>query len=290
MLSYIHSFHAGNHGDILKHIVFSEILEYLLQKEKPFTVIDSHSAQGKYSLKDENLLKTNEAKCGIEKLLQVVNNSSKNEYTHLKELSYLKIENIYSQKKMYAGSPELARIFLRENDNLILNELHPKIIELLKQNCKENLLIQKNELPQTIIQNKNAKEFLESFIPPKIKRGCVIIDPSYEDKNDFIETASLFKNAFKKWKTATFVIWYPLLEHRFSEIELLKEIVEGECEKENLEKEKFCVFELEVKDFSKIEGLAKLYGSGVLVVNPPFTLNQKMQKILAELKQILYED
>ena len=109
MLSYIHAFHAGNYGDILKHAVFAFTLQHLLKKEKPFCVIDTHSGSGKYALTDERLLKTGEAQCGIQKLLRAP-------YSDLEKIfgkDFLSILELYVKKGLYPGSPEIARTFLQ---------------------------------------------------------------------------------------------------------------------------------------------------------------------------------
>ena len=231
MLSYIHAFHAGNYGDILKHAVFAFTLQHLLKKEKPFCVIDTHSGSGKYALDDERLLKTCEAQCGIQKLLKAP-------YSDLKKIfgkDFLSILELYVKKGLYPGSPEIARTFLRERDQLILNELHPKVFEELKLNIKSPALTQnaKQNSPSIILNQKDAKIMLNANIPPKIKRGCVIIDPSYEDADDYEQTAQMFVSAYKKWPTGTYLIWYPLLSHRQLEIEYLKQNVIATVEKTN---------------------------------------------------------
>ncbi len=281
MLSYIHAYHAGNHGDILKHITFSLTLEHLLKKDKPFTVIDTHAASGLYTINDERLLKTGEAEQGI---IKFINNST----SLLKDLKYYSITKLYLSNGFYPGSPEIARIFMRKDDQLILNELHPQVIKELKENVKKNVLTDKKELPQTYVHNRNAEEFLTATVPPKIKRGCVIIDPSYEDSDDFFKTSDMTSLALKKWSNGTFLIWYPLLEHRASEIQRMKEVVENTAERlipGADEKTKF--YELKIKDPAEMTGLANMYGSGMIIVNPPYGLDEKMKEIIPKLEKVL---
>ena len=284
MLSYIHAFHAGNYADVLKHTVFAFTLEHLLKKDKPFTVIDTHSAGGKYSLNDERIIKTQEAENGIKKIL------SKDDET-LKKIfgtNFLQILKTYTAQNEYPGSPEIARAYLRKIDSLILNELHPKVIEELKQNMASPLLTGKTELPQIQINSKDAKIMLNSCLPPRIKRGCVIIDPSYEDKNEYAETAEMFINAYRKWQTGTYLIWYPLLTDRDGEIQTFKQNVIATVEKTNTTQDEKCVFyEIEVKDKTETEGISKMYGSGMLVANPPYGLSEKMQAAIPLLKELL---
>lgn len=281
MLSYIHAFHAGNSGDILKHIVFSLTLEHLCKKEKPFSVIDTHSASGRYSLKDERLIKTGEAENGIKKIL-----SQKNLVCHCD--SYINTVKAYAKENLYPGSPEIARCLMRSQDELILNELHPQVIEELKANMKLPLLAAKNSLPSVSIHKRNAIEFITAVVPPKTKRGCVIIDPSYEDADDYSQTADMFCAAYKKWPTGTFLIWYPLIQHRAGEIQRMKEVIEAQVEITSTTDEIKCDFyELKTKDPSTLTGLSNMYGSGMAAVNPPYGLKEKMSEILPVLEKIL---
>ena len=281
MLSYIHAYHCGNSGDILKHLVFSFVLEHLCLKEKPFTVIDSHAGSGLYHLDDERIIKTAEAQDGILSLLNKLN-SSQDKNSILNESTYIKIAKIYAKKNLYPGSPEIAKNFLRAQDKLIVNELHPQVVLELKENVKQKALF-KSEGSSITVYNKHAAEFLKAVIPPKIKRGCVIIDPSYEDRDEYTQTAAFFTDAYKKWQVATYLIWYPLLLNRESEVLQLKEYVESAVELSGASvEEKLNIFELKTKDPSQMTGLSQMYGSGVIVVNPTYQLKEKMQQILSE--------
>ncbi|MGI5069975.1 23S rRNA (adenine(2030)-N(6))-methyltransferase RlmJ [Treponema pectinovorum] len=286
MLSYIHAYHAGNFADILKHTVFAYTLEHLLKKEKPFTVIDCHSASGKYAFDDDRLEKTGEAKNGIKKLL---NKNEKNLQTMFGN-SFSKILVSYAEKGFYPGSPEIARCYLRKNDQLILNELHPKIKIELEKNLSQKILIQKNEMPHIQVLSKDAAKMLNAVLPPKIKRGCVIIDPSYEDSDDFYSTAQYFIASYKKWMTGTFLLWYPLLKDRENEAEFLKQTIYSNVEKQNKTDDEKCIFfELQAKNTEDVEGFSKMYGSGMLVVNPPFDLKERIQFSLNAMEDALKE-
>ncbi len=148
MLSYIHSFHAGNSADVHKHMIISLVIGYLCKKDKPFTVIDAHSGSGIYNLKDESAEKTGEASDGILRLLSAESISEE-----LKNLSYIRLAEKYAENFLYPGSPELCRSLMRAGDELILNELHPKIITELKSN-----LHSKNtaDAPKGSVHNRNA--------------------------------------------------------------------------------------------------------------------------------------
>jgi len=284
MLSYVHAFHAGNSGDILKHIIFSLTLEHLCKKDKPFSVIDTHAASGRYSLTDERILKTGEAVSGIQKLLS----ADTKKISQIADLKYLEIAGTYCAQNLYPGSPEIARCIMREQDELILNELHPQVINELKQNMHTALLTDKKTVPHISVHNRNAIEMLKAVVPPKIKRGCVIIDPSYEDQDDYYQTADMFVQAYNKWSSATYLIWYPLVEHRSGELQRMKEVIESVVEQNNHSEEvKTAVYELKTKDPSEMTGLSKMYGSGIIAVNPPYGLTEKMNQLIPVLTDIL---
>lgn len=288
MLSYIHAYHAGNHADILKHITFSLVLDHLTKKEKPFCIIDTHAASGFYHINDERILKTEESKNGIEKLITALEKTEKN-YPSLSSSRYIQIAASYLKNGLYPGSPEIARIFLRQSDHLILNELHPQTVKELKANIKNPPLIQNNEnkSPQISVHQRDAWEFILSAVPPKIKRGCVIIDPSYEDEDDFQKTAQNVVSAYKKWRTGIFLVWYPLLPHKKAEIQFLKNTLIEAAGSFSPKEKNWADFSIEVKSEEALTGLAKLYGSGMFVINPPFGLEEKINCILPELKKLL---
>lgn len=284
MLSYIHAFHAGNPGDILKHTVFAYTLQHLLKKEKPFTVIDSHSGEGRYKLDDGRLKKTGEADQGIKKLLAL-------ESLHAREIlgdEFFSFLLQYTSKGFYPGSPEIARGFMREKDFLLLNELHPAAQETLRKNMREPLLTGKSGGPHIKISSMDAAAMLNASVPPAARRGCAIIDPSYEDKDDFELTSRMFNAAYKKWQTATYLIWYPLLKDRTGEIEAFKQSVIAVAEKESRAEEARAPFyEIRTKEASQLEGHSSMYGSGMLVVNPPYGLDKKMETSLPLMEKAL---
>ena len=170
MLSYQHSYHAGNHADILKHFVLSYVMEYLNKKEKPYTFFDTHSASGVFDLLDNKSLKTSEAQNGIIKLI--------NHYDLPQQLDvYLNVVKDNLKNNIYFGSPKIEEFFVRQQDTLILSELHPTEFQNLKNNFHKT---SKN----VQIHNRNGWEMIKALTPPKTKRGAVLIDPSYEQKED----------------------------------------------------------------------------------------------------------
>ncbi len=280
MLSYIHSFHAGNHADILKHSTISLILDYLCKKEKPFTVIDTHAGSGIYNLNDERLEKTGEARTGIELFLKETEKTQV-KIDHSEELNllepYLKIVRPLYEKRLYPGSPFIENTFLRKGDVQILSELHPKTIEELKANSKTF----KNQVQ---IHYRNGYELLRAITPPEIKRGICVIDPSFEEKSDYETCGTIIAQIHKKWPVGIIALWYPLVAHRKMEISEMKERIS--CSSHDLE-DKILDIELQVKKEEEMTGLASLYGSGMFIINPPYQLDQNMKKIIPFIKKML---
>lgn len=269
MLSYQHAYHAGNHADILKHYVVSFVINSLNKKEKPYTFFDTHSGSGLYDLFDNRIQKTGEAEKGIQKLLQ-----SQNIPEELND--YISLIKEYTQKNMYPGSPEIERRLLREQDILILSELHPQEIENLRNNMTNPVFGSKNVIPQ--VHNRSGWEMLKALTPPSTKRGAVLIDPSYEETQDYLDAAKIICEVHKKWTNGIIMLWYPLLAHREIEIDTMinqitsfaKEINQN-VEISNLQ---LCVYSKEEKE------LPRLYGSGMLVINSPWKLEEEGLKVI----------
>lgn len=285
MLSYQHEYHAGNFADVLKHCCLLEILSSLAQKEKPFTIIDTHAGSSIYSLNDERILKTGEAENGIKKLLQFTKDNQ-TPLPHSVTL-YLEKETPFIQNDSYAGSPELERQFIRENDALHLVELHPEAYRKLQDNIDS--IKDKNQ--SIHIHNSDSFATLNALTPPKIKRGLILCDPSYEDKDDFRKTAAALTNAHKKWNTAIIAVWYPLLTRRQNEINQMTAALETAAKTGN---NPCSVYKCEMSlyDSDKIpdsmteDKASHMYGSGMFIINPPWQLDIKMNQTLNFLKSV----
>lgn len=289
MLSYQHIFHAGNHADILKHCVLIHVLNSLNKKDKPYTFFDTHAASGLYDLTDVRSLKTGEAGRGIISLLE---KNAENKTDALPTLlqSYLDFIKTYVNDSRYPGSPEIERCFMREQDTLILSELHPQEIENLKMNMKKPCC--NKTLPSIKVHNRNGWEMLTALTPPVTKRGAVLIDPSYEESSDYQKAADTICAVHKKWSNGIIMLWYPLLAHREGEIEsMLDRICEtSRVQNQNIEIAdlRFEVFdknehkEVSLEEFRKSEGKnpPRLYGSGMLVLNAPWKLEEEVKLVI----------
>ena len=278
MLSYLHAFHAGNHADILKHFVLTYTLHSLNKKEKPYTFFDTHSASGLYDLYDNRVIKTGEAEKGIQNFLQ-------NAQNYPEELTdYINLIKEYTKKNMYPGSPEIERRLMRTQDILVLSELHPQEIENLRKNM-ENPVFQSNNSPQIKIHNRNGWEMIKALTPPPTKRGAVLIDPSYEENSDYTDAAQTICEINKKWSNGIIILWYPLLVHRESEIKVMLQTITDSAKKVNNNVEianlQLCVYSKDEKD------LPRLYGSGILVINAPWKLEETGNKVIDYVRSVI---
>lgn len=290
MLSYLHEFHAGNHADILKHLVLLYTLEYLNKKEKPYTFFDTHSGSGLYNIKSESATKTAEAALGIEKLL-TLSKKDKNVPSQLEH--YLSFCADFLKKGFYPGSPAFEVSFMNKNSTLFLTELHKveyeKLIHSVNDlNCSKKLKV--------FVENKDGFLFLKAKTPPQIKRGVILCDPSYEEKSDYENVAKILSDVHKHWSAATIILWYPLIANKSEQIETMKQAIYANAKKENSNIE-ILDANLLVDSFdshletSLRESIGsktpRLYGSGVFVVNPCWGLNEFLSSCLAYLSKVL---
>ena len=265
MLSYRHSFHAGNHADVLKHIVLMLILENLKLKEKGFFYLDTHSGVGRYRLSSNESEKTAEYKEGIERLW---------EQTDLPEdvARYVKmIKKLnYGGKELryYAGSPLIATELLRPQDRALLTELHPSDYPILRNNF--------SDYKNVTVKCDNGFQQVKATLPPKERRGLVLIDPPYELKEDYDLVVKAIEEGYKRFATGTYAIWYPVVLRQQT-----KRIFKG-LEATGIRK--ILKIELAVRPDSDQRGMT---ASGMVVINPPWTLETQMKEILPYLTKTL---
>ena len=268
MLSYRHVFHAGNHADVLKHYVFSLVLAYMNQKLKPYWVIDTHAGAGMYALKSEFAQKNVEFANGIAKLFAANNlPDSLNDFVKL-----IKEFNENNVLNFYPGSPKLAESFLRQDDKLRLFELHPSDCKLLIENFS-------HKGRQTKITMQDGFTGISACLPPPTKRGVVLIDPPYELKEDYLRVVDCVKDSLKRFATGTYIVWYPLLQ-RPEPAAMVRELIALNAD--------FCQVEMMVQAPS-LYGYG-MHGSGIFIVNPPYTLPKILDETMPVLTQLLALD
>ena len=268
MLSYRHIFHAGNFADILKHFVLFLVLQYYNQKDKPYFYIDTHSGAGLYCLNNEQSQKTGEYRDGFGRLL-----TAKKLPSLLNEFKN-KILNILPDQNHYAGSPYIAAKTANTDTKLHLFEQHNNEFILLNQTV-QLLNIQK----RTITHNNDGFDGLLSLLPPPTRRAIILIDPSYEIKNDYQKVENTLKKSIKKFATGCYLIWYPILNREESKRlpEQLKKLAP-----------KWLKTELIVKSFSQ-DGFG-MVGSGMLIINPPYILAEQLNQEIPDLCSLLAQD
>ena len=264
MLSYRHSFHAGNFADVLKHTVATSIINYMLKKDKPLCYLDTHSGCGAYSLQSDEALKTNECDNGIVQLWGRTDLPAP-VAAYLEQVVEF---NAQSQLEFYPGSPSIALQMLRDRDRLFLFELHPNEFTNMRENFSGNRQIK--------MANSDGLKGLIANMPPKERRGFVLIDPSYEIKTEYHEVVDTLIKAYKRFATGTYALWYPVVNrHTIDTME--QELINSGIKNIQL-------FELGIGADSLEKGMTS---SGMIVINPPWTLQKEMQDSLPFLAQAL---
>ncbi len=269
MLSYRHAFHAGNHADVLKHFILSQLLIYLNQKDKPYWVIDTHAGAGMYALNDAYASKGCEYVQGVARLWQV---------TDLPAALQLYLDTVRQMNTggalaYYPGSPWVAFRFLRPMDRLRLFELHSTDAPLLQANFAAYK-------KQVLVQASDGFAGLRALLPPPTRRGLVLIDPSYEDKEDYRRVPRVLEDALKRFATGLYVVWYPLLPRP---------------EPERMVANIFRMPGISCLDVQlqvhapTVDGFG-MYGSGMLMINPPWTLEPVLREVLPVLVRLLGRD
>ncbi len=261
MLSYQHLYHAGNHADILKHWTLLECLAHLQQKPIGFDYIDTHAGAGLYSLKSLEAERTGEYLAGVGRLLSCAPDEPT--LTPLMELL-----TPYYQRMQYPGSPEVACSQLRAQDRAWLFELHPQPLAVLRAQAKKK---------RVFVREADGFQGLVSQLPSPTKRALALIDPAYEIKSDYGRVVTIAQKAQTKMAQTMILIWYPLLQGPFVDY-LLKQV-------QHTKLHNVLRLELEVS-----KPTAGLYGSGMLIVNPPWTLKGRAESALPALVKALSAD
>ncbi len=265
MLSYRHSFHAGNFADVIKHIVVIEILEHLIKKDSPFDYIDTHAGAGLYNLSSDQASKLQEYTQGIGRL-KVEDWPDLSTY-----FDVLRKYNPSGKLLHYPGSPMIALHLLRRKDRAWLFELHPADAETLVKNTYEDDRIK--------VMREDGYKGLLSLLPPVSRRGLVLIDPPYEIKTDYDQILNTVIKAHKKFPTGVYAIWYPVVDRK--RIEKLEAKFNASGIK------KIQRFELAITEDMRGLGMS---AAGMVVINPPYKLMESMGLILPKLVQTLGED
>ncbi|MDP8568157.1 23S rRNA (adenine(2030)-N(6))-methyltransferase RlmJ [Methylophilus aquaticus] len=268
MLSYRHAFHAGNHADVLKHWIYSLVLDYFNQKDKPYWVMDTHAGAGVYQLESAMAHKTAEYREGIARLQQATDRPQ----TFAIYMQAVQALHHKISPQVYPGSPAIAMHFLRDSDKLRLFELHPA----------DHALLTEYVAPfkrQVQVAMKDGFEGIKACLPPPTKRGVVLIDPPYELKEDYQRVVDCIKESLKRFATGTYLVWYPLLQRPEPALMI---------EKLQALNTDYVHVTLHVSQ-PGADGFG-MFGSGMLILNPPWTLANQIEPCLPWLASTLAQD
>src|SRR3990170_2393621 len=271
-MNYRHAFHAGGFADVIKHIVLVRMLTYLQDKQAPFRVIDSHAGAGVYDLTSDEARRGGEWLTGIARVMQA-RFSEKTAPLMKPYLDIVRAFNPRAELKAYPGSPLIARALLRPQDRLTACEVEPK--------ARKRLIDALRRDTQARVVDLDGWTALPAFVPPNERRGLVLIDPSFEQKDEFERLAEGFTETFTKWPTGSYLLWYPVKSRRATD-GLARHVAgvagagkpAGKCLR----------LEFSVAPQAASPGLIS---AGLLIVNPPWTLAGELRAILPELEKPL---
>jgi 23S rRNA (adenine2030-N6)-methyltransferase len=271
-MNYRHAFHAGGFSDVIKHIVLVRILVYLQEKPSAFRVVDTHAGAGLYDLSSDEASRSGEWLTGIARIMQA--RFSEAALALLEPyLDIVRAFNTGGELAAYPGSPLFARALLRPQDRMTACEIEPRARALLIDALRRDA--------QARVVDLDGWKALPAFVPPNERRGLVLIDPPFEAKDEFKRMADAFAKAFAKWPTGTYALWYPAKSRRNAD-ELADHIAQAATSAKPAGKS----LRLEFSIAPQAAGTA-LTSTGLLVVNPPWTLQNDLKTILPELTKPL---
>lgn len=269
MLSYRHAFHAGNHADVLKHFVLLALLDYYSRKDKAWWYVDTHAGAGCYALDSVQAGKTAEFSAGIGRIWE---QTSAPEVLH-GYLDAVRQFNPHGHLTFYPGSPAIAMTRLREQDRMRLFELHPADAQLLGQTFAR-------DTDRVMVRKTDGFSALRALLPPLTRRAVVLIDPPYEVKEDYKRVVSVLGDAMRRFPSGSYMVWYPLLAR--PEAQQLPEHLAA------LGAESWLDVRFVQRKPSR-DGFG-MFGSGLYITNPPWTLPQVLEEAMPWLVRMMGED
>ena len=265
MLAYRHAFHAGNHADVLKHIVLTLVLRYMNTKDKPYRLVDTHAGAGGYSLEGRYAQKKGEFEQGIQRLW------SRDDLPEAVAdyVGLVRAFNPQGALEQYPGSPAFAQMLLRAKDQLRLYELHPTDFKILSSYL--------GGVKGAEVHNADGFEGLKGQLPPSTRRAVVLMDPSYEGHGDYPRVIAALREGIARFADGVYMVWYPQVS-KLEAAQLPKRL-------EALAPKGWLHVRLTVQEpNSQGFGLA---GSGVFIINPPYTLHDEVLAVLPYLVDVL---
>ncbi|MFC3909371.1 23S rRNA (adenine(2030)-N(6))-methyltransferase RlmJ [Legionella dresdenensis] len=260
MLSYQHGYHTGNFADVVKHLTLTRILNYLMLKDKPLFYLETHSGRGIYDLKDGQATKTGEYLDGIAVLWDQRNKLDELFTPYLQQLKNL---NTHETLRFYPGSPCIAATTLRQQDRLVCCELHPREFEYLEQMDKQGKKI--------FYDHTDGLHNLTALLPPPERRGLIFIDPSYEIKDEYKTVPQAIAQAYQRFETGVYCLWYPIIDKKMHE-KLLRNLSAVKTTKT-----------LRVEFTVNMGDKPGMQSCGLWIINPPYVLVEEMKAIMKQL-------
>ena len=269
-MNYRHVYHAGNFADVLKHFLLSRVIVHLKQKAAPFRVIDTHAGAGLYDLHSEQAAKTGEWNDGIGRLLEAKIPAELAELFAPLVEAVLRVNDGAHQRPItqYPGSPVIAAELARPDDVIIANELHPDDWKALERAL--------SPYRNARVMGLDGYVALKSLLPPKERRGVVLIDPPFEETGELQRLTRGLREGVRRFATGTFVLWFPIKDP--SSIAAFKRELAG------LGLPKLLAVEFYVRAPDDVE---RLNGHGLAVLNPPYTLAPELVRVLPFLSSVL---
>ncbi|AZO24712.1 23S rRNA (adenine(2030)-N(6))-methyltransferase RlmJ [Mesorhizobium sp. M1E.F.Ca.ET.045.02.1.1] len=266
-MNYRHAYHAGNFADVVKHAVLSRLVEYLKQKDKAFRVIDTHAGIGRYDLASVEAGKTGEWQGGVGRLFEATLEPRAAALLQ-PYLEAVRAENPGGGLGRYPGSPLIVRHLLRSQDRLTAIELHPQDAARLKSVFAGDF--------QTRVIVLDGWLALGAHLPPKEKRGLVLVDPPFEEEGEFQRLVENLRRAHRRWPGGIYALWYPIKDR--------KAVAAFRAALQETGIPKLLDIGFEIRPASNEPSLD---GSGLVVVNPPFTLEGELRVLLPALHKVL---
>jgi 23S rRNA (adenine2030-N6)-methyltransferase len=269
VFSYRHGFHAGNHADVLKHVVLVQLLQHLVLKDKPFTVVDTHAGAGGYALDSGYAAKSREFETGVGRLWSAAElPAAVADY-----VAQVRQFNPDGKLRRYPGSPQIALQMMRPGDRLHAFELHTTEIRLLRAHFE-------NVGRRVTVHGEDGFAGLKALLPPPSRRGLVLIDPPYEDKTDYRKVTAAVTDALERFATGIIAVWYPIVQR--------PEALKLAAQLHRLAPADWLDVSLTVAA-PAVDGLG-LHGSGVFVFNPPWKLEASLREAKPTLLKALGQD
>lgn len=261
-MNYRHSYHAGNFADVVKHVTLIALIAAFEKKPSPFCYIDTHAGIGYYDLSSETAGKTKEYLGGIEKIIQAEKPPIliRNYIDCVHQINNRLSDSKFASLRYYPGSPMIARHFMRTHDRIVLCELQPQEYQTLRNTFAGDKLV--------AVHHADGFLSLKPFLPPKERRGLILIDPPYENPDEFTRIAHSLPIALKRFETGVYAIWFPIKER--IAVERFYRTISQHIAKPAIS--------IELTIYPDLP--SHLNGSGIVVINPPFQFEETMKEVL----------